>query len=524
MTDIVLSTLNARFIHAAFGLRYLWANLGELKARARIREFVVSDRPIDIVEQILAEQPRIVGLGVYIWNCDAIFEVVSLLKTVQPDLIVVLGGPEVSHETDQQPLCQVADYVITGEGEWSFARLCADLLRGERPSARLISGVMPELSQLALPYDAYDERDVRERIVYVEASRGCPYQCEFCLSALDKQVRNIPLPAFLQAMDGLFQRGVRHFKFVDRTFNLSVETGRAILDFFYARYEPGMFLHFEMVPDRLPDGLREAIARFPAGALQFEIGIQTFDPDTSVRISRRQNIQRLTDNFAFLTQQTGVHIHADLIVGLPGESMAQFATGFDRLFALGPHEIQIGILKRLRGAPIARHTSAHAMRYSPLSPYEVLATDVISFSEMQQMKRFARYWDVVSNSGRFGRTRALIWQGEDSVFWAFLKFSSWLFGRTKKTHEISLERLLVLLAEYLTDERGVSRGDVARALFADVGEDASRLPEALRVEVAAEWQQVRERRKQEMKNQRVAARETHHERQERFARSEGATG
>ena len=164
-----------------------------------------------------------------------------------------------------------------------------------------------------------------------------------------------------------------------------------------------------MVPDRLPAALREVIARFPPGALQFEVGVQTFNAEVAERIARRQDYERLEDNFRFLRGQTGVHIHADLIAGLPGESLESFAAGFDRLIALGPHEIQVGILKRLRGTPIVRHDAEWQMVYNPHPPYEILQNRLIDFATMQKLRRFARYWDLVGNSGNFVETTPLIW-------------------------------------------------------------------------------------------------------------------
>jgi radical SAM superfamily enzyme YgiQ (UPF0313 family) len=169
------------------------------------------------------------------------------------------------------------------------------------------------------------------------------------LSSLDIPVRQFPLPALLTELQKLLDRGVKQFKFVDRTFNLNLNTSKTLLQFFLDRYQPGLFFHFEMIPDRLPDGLRDIIRKFPPGALQFEIGIQSFNPEVCELISRRQDFAKLDDNLRFLRRETGVYLHTDLIVGLPGESVESFAQGFDRLIALNPHEIQVGMLKRLRG-------------------------------------------------------------------------------------------------------------------------------------------------------------------------------
>ena len=479
MPDIVLATLNAKYIHASFGLRYLMANLGELQDRACIAEFVINQQPLEIVEAILTHQPRIVGFGVYIWNVEQTTEVVALLKRICPDLIIILGGPEVSYETQGQEIVALADHVITGEADVKFANVCRSLLRDtdtpvcEASEGRqaclphIIAAELPALTQLASPYELYTDEDLKNRVIYVEASRGCPFTCEFCLSSLDIPVRTFPTEAFLASMQRLLDRGATQFKFVDRTFNLHLPTSSAILQFFLDRWREGLFLHFEMVPDRLPEQLRGLIKKFPAGAVQFEVGIQTFDEATSKNISRRQNLDRLADNFRFLREETGVHIHADLIVGLPGEGIESFGRGFDRLVRLGPQEIQIGILKRLRGTPIVRHDEEYRMIYAPHPPYEILSTREIPFADMQRMRRFARYWDIIANSGHFTATLQLLWQNAASPFAEFLRFSDWLHTTLRRTHQIALHVIAQVLFDYLTEERGMDHELTASTLEAD---------------------------------------------------------
>ncbi len=472
MPDIVLTTLNAKYLHAAFGLRYLLANLGALQPRACLREFDISQRPVDIAEALLALDPRIIGCGVYLWNTAPAAEVIDTIKRVRPEVIVILGGPEVSYELETQPIVQIADYVITGEADLKFGEVCRGLLAGEAPREKVIRAEVPDFSQLKLPYDLYRDEDLARRLVYVEASRGCPFTCEFCLSSLDIPVRQAPLPALLSSMQTLLDRGLKHFKFVDRTFNLSVPVSRAILEFFLERCRPGHFFHFEMVPDRLPGELREVIARFPPGTLQFEVGIQTFNEEVGSRIKRRQNYQRLEENLRFLRTQTGAHIHADLIVGLPGESVESFAAGFDRLVGLGPQEIQVGLLKRLRGTPIVRHDAEWQVVYNRHPPYEVLQNRLINFATMQRLRRFARFWDLVGNSGNFIETAPLLWLGPQrepgaSPFAAFFALSEWLRAKAGRTDSIALVRLMELVFEYLTQVRGGDPGDIARKMCRD---------------------------------------------------------
>lgn len=487
MSDIVLSTLNAKYIHASFGLRYLMANMGELKSRTTLLEFDINQRPLDIAEILLAQNPKIIGLGVYIWNVVETTEVLAAVKRIRPDVIVILGGPEVSFETDKQEIVHLADYVITGEADLKFAEVCVQLLE-RRPPARLdrvaipqpavpeagaprlpkiIPAELPEFSRLALPYEFYDAKDIAHRVIYVEASRGCPFTCEFCLSSLDVPVRAVNLDLFLGEMQKLLDRGVKQFKFVDRTFNLNLNTSRAILEFFLARHQPGNFYHFEMIPDRLPEALRETIAKFPPGTVQFEVGIQTFNPVVGKLISRRQDYAKLDDNLTWLRANTGVHVHADLIVGLPGEDMASFGAGFDKLIALRPQEIQVGILKRLRGTPIVRHDTEWQMVYHPLPPYEILQTKLIDFATMQRLRRFAKYWDLIGNSGNFVESTPLIWSNAASPFESFLRWSDWLFVRLNRTDTIALARLMELLLDYLTGEIKLDARVAAETLWRD---------------------------------------------------------
>jgi radical SAM superfamily enzyme YgiQ (UPF0313 family) len=472
--DIVLATLNAKYIHTAFGLRCLLANLGGLRPRAALVEFDLQSRTVDIVERLLAMEPKIIGLGVYVWNVAQTTEVAALLKRLRPQITLILGGPEVSYEAASQPIVQTADYVIEGEADLKFAEVCGGILAGQPPAGKIITAPFPDLAALVPPYDLYTDEDIAHRLIYVEASRGCPFRCEFCLSALEVPVRQAPLPALFRHMEKLLDRGARQLKFVDRTFNLHLPTARAVLEFLLERHRPGQFFHFEVVPDHLPAALRELLGRFPPGAVQLEAGVQTFNPEVAARIERRQNMAETIENLRFLREQTGVHIHSDLIVGLPGESLESFAAGFDRLVALRPQEIQAGILKRLRGAPIARHDREWGMLYNPQPPYEILQNKLIDFATMQRLRRLARYWDLVANSGNFLETTLLLWTpvGQASClppspFRSFLRLSDWLFGRTGRTDGIALVRLAELMFAYLTTELAFAPATVAPVILRD---------------------------------------------------------
>ena len=464
MQDITLCTLNARYIHASLGLRYLYANMDELQGRTHLLEFTLDQRPEDIVESLLHDELCIIGFGVYIWNVTQTLDVMRLIKVIRPDITLVIGGPEVSYEIDEQQITALADFVIMGAADKSFAELCRELLNGEQP-ARLVSSLPFDLDSLKSPYAMYSDEDVAQRVIYVEASRGCPFKCEFCLSSLDKTATAFDLDAFLEQMQQLIDRGARQFKFVDRTFNLKADTSRRILEFFLGHIDKNLFLHFELIPDRLPEILLNLLPQFPPNSLQFEIGIQSFNPEVQKRISRKQQHERTCHNLRWLRENTTAHIHTDLIFGLPGETLESFGEGFDLLYSLGPQEIQVGILKRLRGTPIARHTRDYDMRYMDAPPYRILAHKDADFATVQRMVRFARYWDLIGNSGRFPETLPRLLA--DHPFDHFMALSDWLFSTTTQTHRIALPKLFDLLYRHLVEIRALPAASVHENLLAD---------------------------------------------------------
>lgn len=470
MHTIILTTLNARYAHTALGLRYLYANLHELQPMTKIIEFTMNEQIQSITEDLLKHSPRIIGIGVYIWNASQTSELIQTIKKVSPETIIVLGGPEAGYLPHRVDFSK-ADYIIRGEGEVAFYELCKNILDNNPPEEHFIKAPLPDLKSINLPYSAFNDEDVAHRYIYVEASRGCPFECEFCLSSIDEKVRNFPLDQLLEEFETLWQRGARSFKFIDRTFNLNMTFANRILDFFLSK-EPPYFAHFEVIPDHFPDVLKEKIKQFPSGSLQLEIGIQTLDPLIAKGINRPLKLEKIYDNLHFLENETSAHMHLDLIVGLPGESIEGFGRNLDKLVSLTHSEIQIGILKNLSGTTLSRHDQAHGMVYSDIPPYDILQNNLLSFEQIQKMKRFARFWDIFYNSGSFTHTVKLLWttpviptkagiqldprnKSEDDempeVFKNFYAFSKWIYTQTLSTWKISLERQIALIHTYLCE-------------------------------------------------------------------------
>jgi len=475
--DIILAAINAKWIHPSLALRLLKANLGELEDRCEILEFALRQPLDEKVHTLLAAtlpaaplaaaspsavRPQILGISVSIWNHLATLELLRELEKSWAGQrpVIVLGGPEVSHLPPEAEIFRYADYVICGEGEDAFRTLCEKILAGEserdgisprdaaaqrtkQPAAHFIHAENVDVNKIKSGYHLYTDEDVTKKLIYVEASRGCPFNCEFCLSSVkssavkdgeNNKAREFPLEPFLAQMDELVRRGVKTFKFLDRTFNININRAREIMEFFLDKIEQknNIVVHFEMVPSLFPPSLRETLSRFPPGSLMLEIGIQTLNPGVAERICRAGYQQKDTsslpekelDAIRFLREKTNAIIHADLIAGLPGEDLASFGKGFDRLLAClalpkaqiynseengnaalsktpstetDSMEIQIGILKLLPGAPISRHNDAFGMVYNFLPPYEVMETSAISAADILRSKNFARFWEIIVN-------------------------------------------------------------------------------------------------------------------------------
>jgi hypothetical protein len=496
MPDIILATINAKWIHPSLALRLLKANLGALEDRCEIMEFALRQSLEEKTGPLLAARPRILGLSVSIWNHTATRELLAGLAPLwagpadgpgvaPPRPVIVLGGPEVSFLPEDADLFRYADYVIRGEGEAAFRELCEAALDAPSapPSPRtegstspswlknpsnptstpdppqgtvFIDASQPELAAMDPGYRLYTAEDLARKLTYVEASRGCPFGCEFCLSAAPPQgrlVREFPLDRFLAEMGALIRRGARSFKFLDRSFNLDPDRAGRIMEFFLERLKPPMYVHFEMVPAGFPPELRQTLTRFPPGSLRLELGIQTFNPGIAALIGRSSNPEKELETLDFLRRETQALVHADLIAGLPGEDLPSFAAGFDRLWAARPAEIQLGILKRLPGAAIDRHTGPYGMVYNPEPPYEVLETAALPREDLARIKNFARFWELIVNRGAFADLVGAFFPGAAPVFSRFMALSDQLLGYFGRNWGLPRQELRTALEQYFSDNQ-----------------------------------------------------------------------
>jgi hypothetical protein len=474
MPEILLSAINAKWIHPSLALRLLKANLGPLETSCGIIEFALRQPLCEKTDPILAARPRILGLSVSIWNHTAVLELLKKLKEAwaveavrhgrSQRPVIIIGGPEASYLTQESELFRYADYCIRGEGEIAFRELCEAILSGDDV---FVSQEFHTVNVAAIKsaYHLYTDEDLSKKLVYVEASRGCPFGCEFCLSACGAgaSVREFPLEPFFSEMEDLIRRGAKTFKFLDRSFNLNIERAIQIIEFFLynineqieQRVKP-LVVHFEMVPSRFPPELIDSLARFPPETLRLEIGIQTLNPDVSIRIGRPSNPDKELETLRLLAEKTNAIIHADLIAGLPGEDTASFGKGFDALWAaLSPNrlfngndnhgvEIQPGILKLLPGAPVARHIEPFGMVFNPLPPYELIESAAMPASSLDRIKNFARFWESIVNRGLFDI-------GPAPVFDRFMALSDSLLAHFGRNWGIAKDDL----QEQITEKLGI---------------------------------------------------------------------
>lgn len=486
MSAIVLATINARYSHASHALRCLQANLGSWREASVVREFVLTDPSTAIAEAILAEQPRLVGLSCAIWNIDQTLAVARILRLVDPKVRLVAGGPDVGRARHPPGLAETFDCLVAGEAELVLPTLVADLLAG-RPVSALVQAPAPDLAAVALPYDFYSDQDLAHRLVYAEFTRGCPHRCAFCQSAQDHRLRRFPSSQVFAALDRLLQRGATTIKLLDRSLDADRRLAAEVLDFLLERVRPGVRFHAEMVPEHLDDALFDRLARFPAGSLHVEVGVQSLDPAVLRRIGRHGEPQAALAAIERLRRSTAVEVHADLLAGLPGEGLAGIATGFDRLWHTRPHEIQLGILKRLRDSPLdlLAEDPTFDYRFNPQAPYELLASHDLSFAEVQEVKRIARAWELFANTGQFRQGLELLLAQAPSPFSAFACFVTWLRRQGHQAHGLSLRRQCELLAAYLIGT-GHPEAQVHSALAIDFAgrADLRGLPTFLQREVA----------------------------------------
>ena len=454
--NVVLSTLNSKFIHSSLALRYLKA-YGEAHGQAYdIVEYTINMPVLHILSDITEHDIDVLGFACYIWNIEMTLHVVDMVKAVRPDIKIVLGGPEVSFTADELlERCPNIDYIVQGEGEEAFHALVTALqlgndgldpvipgVRGRRDGSILGSAEAVEvrdLSTIPFPYTEEDMEDLEHKIIYYESSRGCPFSCQYCLSGNKNTVRFFPQERTLEELQWFIDHGVKQVKFVDRTFNCAPHHHRPLMEFMRDS-DTDMNFHLEMEPELMTEWETNILCETPPGRIQIEVGVQSTHKKTLDAINRYNDWPYIQKSIRPIIQAGRTHVHMDLIVGLPHEDFNRFGQSFNDLFSLQPHALQIGFLKLLKGSGV-RRMREYKYVADPLAPYEVLSTHVLPYDDVRFLKYFEDVFERFYNSERFRTTFGYIGQqlihGETDAFTYFCDMThAWL---KEGNHKVNLK-------------------------------------------------------------------------------------
>ncbi|WP_019421570.1 B12-binding domain-containing radical SAM protein [Paenibacillus sp. OSY-SE] len=476
---VVLTTLNAKYIHTSLAIRYLKASC-EHEFDVELAEYTIKDPSMNIVSDLYQRKADVIGFSCYIWNIEETIQVVSMLRKVRPDVRIVLGGPEVSYDTDywMKRLPDV-NFIVIGEGEETFLHLLREIrdeqkyhfvfgLAYRKGEEVIINAPRPKLDLNNIPSPhrfAEDVPTLGKRVVYFETSRGCPFSCQFCLSSIEVGVRYFDIERTKADLVYLIDNGAKLIKFVDRTFNIKREYAMEMFQFLIDNHR-GCVFQFEITADIMrPEVLDFLAENAPPGIFRFEIGVQSTNDPTNELVKRRQNFTKLTRTVTKVKESGKIDQHLDLIAGLPLEDYDTFRKTFNDVFELRPEELQLGFLKMLRGTGLRLDADKYGYVYMDHAPYEMLGNEVLPFEDVVRLKRLEDVLEKYWNSHRMDRTMEHLMQREfASPFDFFQAFGDYweANGWQKIGHQ--LEDLFVRLSSFLTDH-GLQRPDVAHGLM-----------------------------------------------------------
>ncbi|WP_427338446.1 B12-binding domain-containing radical SAM protein [Caloranaerobacter sp. DY30410] len=439
--NIVISTLNSKYIHSSLSIRYLKSYCMDLFNNIKLMEFTINQNSEYITGEIFKHAPDVLAFSCYIWNIEKTLEICERLKIVRPQTKIILGGPEVSFDGDELlRKYDFIDFVIYGEGEETFKELLQYLDEGIenydnikglifREDERIIVNsprpLISNLDMIPSPYEG-DLNEFKDKIVYFESSRGCPFNCQFCLSSTIKGVRYFTLDRVKEDLLKLIKAGVKQVKFVDRTFNAKKDYALEIMKFIMAQNVKNINFHFEVTAHLLDDEMLDFLKCVPEGLFQFEIGVQSTNDKTLEAISRKTNFDKLSKVVKKIKSYKNIHQHLDLIAGLPYEDYNSFKKSFNDVYNLQPDMLQLGFLKLLKGSGLRRDREKYGFKFLDKPPYEVLENNYISYEEMLKLKSIEDLLEKYSNSRSFENSlKYVIKNYYETPFDFFEDFSSY---------------------------------------------------------------------------------------------------
>lgn len=416
---ILLTTLNSKYIHSSLSVRYLKSFCEDKFPDIAVQEYTINQNPDFITGEIFKLEPDIVAFSCYIWNIENTLEIAERIKLVKPNTKIVLGGPEVSFDmVDILKKYSYIDYIIYGEGEETFRELLIELDNGEnklddilglvhRQDSKVIQNsprpLICNLDDIPSPFNG-DLREYKDKIVYFESSRGCPFNCKFCLSSTIKGVRYFSIDRVKKDLKRMIEAQVKQVKFVDRTFNAKKEYALEIMKFIIEEtknYKKEINFHFEVTAHLLDEEILELLETVPEGLFQFEIGVQSTNPQTIESINRNTNFEKLAMVVERIKGYRNIHQHLDLIAGLPHEDYNTFKKSFNDVYSMEPEKLQLGFLKLLKGSELRINKEKHGFKFIDKPPYEVLENNYIDYKDLLKLKVIEDLVERYGNEGNF---------------------------------------------------------------------------------------------------------------------------
>ncbi|MEA1851742.1 B12-binding domain-containing radical SAM protein [Cytobacillus sp. OWB-43] len=466
---VIASTLNAKYIHTNLAIRYLKA-FAEPDFNVELAEYTIKDPVMNIVTDLINKQPDVIGFSCYIWNIEETIKVIRMIKKINAEVIIILGGPEVTYDVPEwlENVSEI-DFIAVGEGEETFTQLLHQI-DGEK-DWRKVNGIAyledgklhvnPQnnklnLRELPSPFRfEEDKRELGKRVTYIETSRGCPFSCQFCLSSIEVGVRYFDREKVKEDIRYLMRNGAKTIKFVDRTFNISRSYALEMFQFLIDEHMPGVVFQFEITADIMrPEVIQFLNDHAPAGLFRFEIGVQSTNDYTNELVKRKQNFQKLTRTVTMVKEGGKIDQHLDLIAGLPEEDYASFKKTFNDVFALRPEELQLGFLKMLRGTGLRQSAANHQYIYMDQSPYEILGNNVLSFQDIIRIKQVEDVLEKYWNDHRMDHTiEYLVTNIFPTPFDFFQEFGSYWEGKGWSRIGHQLEDLFHRLFSFLEDTK-----------------------------------------------------------------------
>lgn len=471
--EILLTAINSKYIHSNLAVRYLKEYTGDMDYKCKVKEFSINDRVEKVFENIITENPDIVAFSCYIWNIEYVKKLANLIKTLNNQIEILYGGPEVSYEAESFLLHNPGDYLIEGEGEtiyrefvkWRISKRDyheVSNIKGlyQKIDNKIIYGgerSLMNFNEVVFPYREDD--DLKNKIVYYESSRGCPFNCKYCLSSISNGVRFLNADRVKRELQFFIDKGVKLIKFVDRTFNCNHKFSMEIWKFLIDADTDATF-HFEISADILKDEEIELLKTAPKGRIQLEIGVQTTNDDILKNINRNIKFKDIKERVLKLQKNRNIKQHLDLIAGLPGENYERFRKSFNDLYSIRPEEIQLGFLKLLKGSAMRYEADKWGMVYSPYAPYEIFKTDSLSYEEILKLKRVEAMVDKYYNSGKFVNILKYFAAKFEKPFDFYFSLGNFFKKKGYFDRNISSSDYYKVFLEYNEEELGEDNSDI----------------------------------------------------------------